>query len=227
MHRSVQYGLAVATLLLASMLPADAFAASAGTSTPGADPWSFILVVLVLVVVALLVAVGILLLHTWGDRQQGAGAAPPALTPAESAEELPDALEVQSVSAPMNTGKRNAATAAIVVVVVIAAAIVAGQTTRPKVTEDAIVRTFSTGDPCVTAVIPLAVDSSADAQKTADAVFSALTPIRSLTTGTYDIKSATLEIGFCESETSEAAIREALAATGLLGEDTTVNEVSP
>ncbi|PKQ37658.1 MAG: hypothetical protein CVT59_06335 [Actinobacteria bacterium HGW-Actinobacteria-1] len=228
MHRRAQLGLSTAALMLASSFPSPALAASAAAGTSGGSAWSVLLIVLVVVVIALLVVVGVLLLNPASGAQHAAQetvvqASESEAVPAERSEDA----DVPAASTRANVGKRNAVSVAIVAVFVIGAVIVVGQTTKPTMTEDSITREFTSAEPCVTALIPLNVDPSADPQAAADAIFSAIAPLRGLTSGTYDIKGASLKIGFCESETSESAIRAAIAPTGLLGEGGASSESTP
>ncbi|MDP2182988.1 MAG: hypothetical protein Q8K99_10530 [Actinomycetota bacterium] len=113
---------------------------------------------------------------------------------------------------------RTKATAAIIGVIVILAVVIATQTTKPQQVGDTISQTFTPGEPCTVATIPLVVADGADPQATADALFAALKPMVGLNTATYNIKTSSIEVGFCDSETSEAVVRQALAATGLVAE---------
>lgn len=228
MHHRSHFGLSAAALMLASSFPAPAFAASAAAGTSGGSAWSVLLIVLVVVVIALLVIVGILLLNPASATQRDMSQTiAPVSESAAAPAALPEETEAPTVSTRANASKRNAVSVAIVAIFVIGAVIVVGQTTKPTVSGDSITREFTSAEPCVTALIPLDVDPSVDPQKAADAIFSAIAPLRGLTSGTYDIKGASLEIGFCESETSEAAIREAIAPTGLLGEGGASSESTP
>jgi hypothetical protein len=114
--------------------------------------------------------------------------------------------------------KRNIATVSIIGAIVVAALLIAGQATKPRLTGDTISQTFSPGEPCATASIALAARGNTDPEKTAESLFAAIKPIPGLTTGSYNWKTSQLEIGFCESQSSEAAIRQALAPTGLVAE---------
>jgi hypothetical protein len=112
--------------------------------------------------------------------------------------------------------KRNLVTAIVIAVLIVFVLILGSQSTGPKVTGDTISRTFSNAEPCATADIALAVPASADPAKTAETLFSALEPVKSLTTATYNIKTACIDVGFCESQTNEEALRSVLGPTGLL-----------
>jgi hypothetical protein len=123
--------------------------------------------------------------------------------------------------------KRNLVTAAIIGVLVVAAVVVGVQNTRPKMTGDTISQVFSSAEPCATADIALTVPDKADPQKTAETVFAAIRPIAGLTTATYNRKTNRIDIGYCESSSSEAALRQALAPTGLVAEGGTTVAPAP
>ncbi len=142
-----------------------------------------------------------------------------------SAAETTDADDVDGASdsespvsgQPMSgRAKRNLVTALIVGALAVAAVVVGMQSTAPKMTGDTISQTFSAGEPCATAKISLAVPDQADPQKTAEALFAAIKPIAGLTTATYNRKTSSIDIGYCDSTSSEAALRQALAPTGMV-----------
>ena len=114
--------------------------------------------------------------------------------------------------------KRNLMTGAIIGVLILAAAVVVMQTTRPQLTGDTISQTFAPGEPCATATIPIKVSGNADPRATADALFAALKPLAGLNTATYNLKKLSIDVGYCESQTSEDALRQALAPTGLVAQ---------
>jgi hypothetical protein len=112
--------------------------------------------------------------------------------------------------------KRNLVTAVITAVLIVAAVAVGMTTTRPRALGDTISQTYSSAEPCATAKIALTVPNGADPSKTAEAMFAAIKPIPGLTTATYNIKTGSIDIGYCESSSSEAALRQALATTGMV-----------
>jgi hypothetical protein len=112
--------------------------------------------------------------------------------------------------------KRNLVTVGIIAVLIVVAVVVGMQTTRPQVTGETITQTFASGDPCANAVIPIAAASDADPRKTAETLFAAIKPIPGLTSATYNSKTKRIDIGYCESSSSELALRQALAPTGLV-----------
>ncbi len=141
---------------------------------------------------------------------------------ASDAAELVDESQVEEIEqerpVPASAGKRNMVTALIVGVLVVAAVIVATQTTKPTVAGAAISQTFETGQACVTVSVPVVAADKADSQDTADALFSALTQLKGLKTATYDAELSSISVGFCETSTTEDAIRQAIAAAGLLAQ---------
>ena len=114
--------------------------------------------------------------------------------------------------------KRNLVTGAIIGILIVAAAVVVAQTTRPQLTGDTISQTFAPGEPCATATIPIKVSGDSDPRATADALFAALKPLTGLNTATYNIKKMSIDVGYCESQTTEDALRQALAPTGLVAQ---------
>jgi hypothetical protein len=124
---------------------------------------------------------------------------------------------VSAPSAPL-TGKtkRNLVTAVIIGALIIVAVVVGVQTTRPQGTGDTITQTFAAGEACANASFPLAVSDGADPRKTAEALFSAIKPIPGLTKATYNVKTKSIDIGYCESSSSEGVFRDALAPTGMV-----------
>lgn len=128
-----------------------------------------------------------------------------------------DALDVEETRRHMSgRAKRTAITVAMIAVMIIIAGVVGKETTKPQLSGDTISQTFAAGDPCATADIALTVEVAADPAKTAEALFAALRPVTGMNTATYDRKASTVRAGFCESKTSEAAVRAALQPTGLL-----------
>jgi hypothetical protein len=114
--------------------------------------------------------------------------------------------------------KRKLVTGVIILALVLVAVIAGAQSTKPKLTGDTISTTFSPGEPCATATIPLEVKDGADPTATADKLFSALRPLGGMNVATYNYKTSSVEVGFCESSASESSIRAALASTGLVAQ---------
>ena len=114
------------------------------------------------------------------------------------------------------SAKRGIVTALVIGLLVVLAFVVADQSSKSKVTGDTITKTFSSAEPCENAQIALAVDDGADPANTAETLFAAIQSVPSLTTATYNHKTKSIQIGYCESQTSEAALKQALAPTGLV-----------
>jgi hypothetical protein len=109
---------------------------------------------------------------------------------------------------------------ALVVAIIVAVALFLGQqSTSPRLTGDTISQTFSQGEPCATTTIALAVPTGSDPTATAAKLFDALEPLPGLNAGTYNWKTSSIEVGFCESKTSSGAVIEALAPTDLVARE--------
>jgi len=126
------------------------------------------------------------------------------------------ANDVAPASALTGRAKRNLVTGGIVAVLVLAAGIVGTQATKPKLEGDSVTRTFSQAAPCANATIALTVPGGSDPMATAEKIFAVLKPISGMTSATYNVKNSSVEVGFCESTSNEAAIRSALVPTGFI-----------
>jgi len=138
-----------------------------------------------------------------------------------------DDESVADDAARSGVAKRNMVTAVIVAVIVIVAIVAGIQTAKPQQIGDTISQTFNPGEACATANIQLTVPADSDPQATADSLFAALGTIEGLNTVTYNQKTSSLSVGYCESETTEILVREALATTGLLAPATAPVSPSP
>jgi len=114
--------------------------------------------------------------------------------------------------------KRRVATGVVIVLVIGAGLLIGRMNTGAKTTGDTISETFSAGEPCATATFTISPQPGANPGATAESLFSALRPLTGLNTGTYDFKTSTLVVGYCESQSSEPTLRQALEKTGLLGQ---------
>ena len=216
-------------LAVAYSLPTVAAAAAAGAAPSGGS----LAVPIVLVLLVLAAFVGLIVAVRRKMAGSAAGDNEGYVAPAKAksgrassvAVEMDDAqveeaevpAEADSSKAPLSgKSKRNLVTAVIIGVLIVAAIAVGVQTTKPKITGDTISQTFSSAEPCATANIPLTVAKGADPSETAEALFAAIKPIPGLTTATYNLKTASIDIGYCESSSSEAALRQALAPTGMV-----------
>jgi len=152
--------------------------------------------------------------------------------PTTRKEAVDDDGDDQDEDAPESPGlspsaKRGIVTVGIIGLLVVLAFVVADQNSKSKVTGDTITKTFSSAEPCENAQIAVAVDDGADPQQTAETLFAAIQSVPSLTTATYNHKAGSIQIGYCESQTSEAALKEALAPTGLVSATTTEPAPAP
>lgn len=129
-----------------------------------------------------------------------------------------DAEEPADAASRTGVARRNMVTAVIVGLILIIAVVLGLQAGKPQVVGDSIIETYSAQEPCATISIALATAGDDDPAATGKQMFDAIRPLAGLTTATYNFKTGSLEVGFCESETSEEAIRAALAPTGVLAE---------
>jgi hypothetical protein len=104
----------------------------------------------------------------------------------------------------------------MLVLFVLAGSAVGWQAMKPSVVGDTISQVFAGGDPCATVVIPVAAAEGADPAATGSALFAALKPVSGVKAATFNVRTLSIEVGYCESETSEAELRNALAATGFV-----------
>jgi hypothetical protein len=88
--------------------------------------------------------------------------------------------------------------------------------TKPQVQGDVITRTFSSGDPCTSTVVPLAVTAGGDMSDAAEKLFAVLQTLPSITTATIYKDQPRIEVGYCESSLQPGQVEQALAATGLV-----------
>ena len=114
--------------------------------------------------------------------------------------------------------KKAILTLAIVAPIVVLAVIAGAQATKPKFEGDTITKTFSQGAPCATAIIPLNLTGGADPLDVSENLFAAIEPVKGLNSATLNLKTSSIEVGFCESSANEAVIRQALLPTGLVAE---------
>jgi len=214
-------------LALAAVYTLPAAAGADTSSQQGTTSGSVVAIVLVLAAAA--AAAGI----TMGVRRKLAAKAGEVTRPADAGEQAsddaeygegpigegrdgeaddgPDLSENRGMSSSL---KRNLSTGAIIVVLVIAAVAVGSRSTRPQAIGDTISQTFSAGEPCETAQIPVA--NAGDPEDTAKRLFAALGTMTGLNAATYNIKTQSIEVGYCESQTSEDAVRRVLQSTGLV-----------
>ncbi len=214
--------------------PAATTGSGASVSAPGGSQGTFvsILLVVVLLVGGVMVVMGargkIAARTADADAAEepadGAATGPVATFAAahaaddDAADDASDADGDASGGSAAGAAKRRMVTAIIAGVLVIAAVALGIQAAKPQVVGDTVAEVFVQGEACVTVDIPVASAGDKDPTATGKALFDAIRPLPGLKSATYDFKNGALTVGFCESETSEAAIREALAPTGMLAE---------
>jgi hypothetical protein len=215
------------TFAVGYTLPAVSAAAATGAASSGGSNSVVPIVLVVLVSAAflgLIVAVRRKMVGSPAETDERvAGADSRQGTTRRSAE--PDGYDsgpsskksASSPNAPLSgKTKRNLVTAAIIGALVVVAVIVGVQTTRPQGTGDTITQTFAAGEACANASFPLAVTDGADPRKTAETLFAAIKPIPGLIKATYNVKTKSIDIAYCESSSSEVVLRDALTPTGMV-----------
>ena len=114
--------------------------------------------------------------------------------------------------------KKTVLTVCIIAPIFVLAVIVGAQAAKPKFEGETITKTFSQGQPCATATIPLNLAGGADALDVSENLFAALKPVQGMNSATLNLKTSCIEVGFCESSANEEVIRKALLPTGLVAE---------
>ena len=135
-----------------------------------------------------------------------------------SAETVGGAAGTEAAVRKANARKRSFATMLVIGAIVLVTFIAGQQAVKPQVAGESISQTFIQGEPCETVAIALSAPVGSDAAKTADLLFKVLKQTGSVNAATYNPAASTLEVGFCEEQTSENDIRQALAPTGLLAD---------
>jgi hypothetical protein len=112
--------------------------------------------------------------------------------------------------------KKSIMTVCIVAPIFVLAVIVGAQAAKPKFEGDTITQTFSQGEPCATATVTLNLTGGADPLDVSESLFAAIKPVKGLNSATLNLKTSSIEVGFCESSANEDVIRKALLPTGLV-----------
>jgi hypothetical protein len=139
----------------------------------------------------------------------------------EAAEDEDDSNDSQThapAGRSAGAGRRRLVTGLIIGGLVVGAIVVGSQSGKPKMIGDTVTETFAQGDPCVTANIAVALPAGTDPAQAAETLFGALRPVSGLKSATLNVKTSSMQVGFCESQTSETAVRGALAPTGLIAQ---------
>jgi hypothetical protein len=111
--------------------------------------------------------------------------------------------------------KRKLITFSTLGVIALITAIACIQSSKPQRAGDTLSRVFSSGAPCASATIQIKPPSGSNPNDVAKTLFDALASAPGMNTATYNVRTSVLDAGYCESSGSEAAVREALAPTGL------------
>ncbi len=179
--------------------------APAPGSQAGTDTGLFAQIILILVAVGAFAATFVAVRRKMALKSSDAGKRPPSReAKADGANGAPDRSEPSAGGRGLTrAAKRNLIIAGIVGAMIVPAVLIGAQTTRPRMDGDIISRTFSQQEPCATAKIPLSIPGDADPATTAETLFAAIEKIDGLTTATFNARTSSIEIGFCESQTSE------------------------
>lgn len=107
---------------------------------------------------------------------------------------------------------------ATVAVVIVIGVLVGGNSTKPQVENGTITQTFDGGSPCARVVVPVDAEAAGGPEEAAAAVFAALDAATGINEATYIIDSSSIDVGYCSTSTTEAAVREALATSGIIAQ---------
>lgn len=77
-------------------------------------------------------------------------------------------------------------------------------------------RTYSTAEACTQASIPLKAREGVDLAQSAETLLKSLEAVPGISTAALVVEESRIDIGYCDSSASEAQLRDALAATGLV-----------
>ncbi len=186
--------------------PAGAATAPSQSSSDGT-----LIAVLVVVIAGIAVAIGVLSRRKTAQPEAVAGGA-------QDDDDAGEALPATTASNPSRATKRRIATFAVIGALVLVVVIVGNQGTKPKVVGGTMTQTFVPGDACTTANIAIKTPENGDQQKAVETVFAALQAAGGINNATFNPQTSSIQVGFCDSQTTEEAVRTAIANTGLLGE---------
>lgn len=192
-------------------------AAVDGQRTPKEASSSSGATVLALFIAVIAFAVGAIVLTRRNKASSSAPDAVDARKPSKTSKPA-DADADTAAPAPRSAGasKRNLITAIIIGVFVLGTVIVGVQGTKPKMAGGVVTEVFAQGESCATATIALKVPDGEDPAATAKTLFTVLRPLSN--TATYNADSSSIAVGYCESKSSESALKAALAPTGLVAQ---------
>jgi hypothetical protein len=99
---------------------------------------------------------------------------------------------------------------------ILAVAIAMVDARKPQFSGDSVTQTWAQQEACATASIPLNVSSPSEASAGAQRLFDAIKDVDGIVSATVRFSDPHIEIGYCESSSSEADLRQRLASTGLV-----------
>jgi hypothetical protein len=119
------------------------------------------------------------------------------------------------------------ATAVVVGVLVAGTALAVGIGNSPRVDGGKMTRQFGSASPCVTSTVSVVAEPGIDLAEQGDKLLGAFEGKQGVTDVTLDIAKSTVEIGYCESEQSEATLRQILTGTGLVSVGPSIAKPTP
>ncbi len=143
----------------------------------------------------------------------------PSTTPPAAVE--PDVLDDDTAEqvAPASPRRSNlpvAIVAGVIAVLVVVGFAAGSRSSATQKGGGVVSRTYSTAEACTQASIPLQPRQGVDLAQSAETLLKSLEAVPGISTAALTVAESRIDIGYCDSSASEAQLREALAATGLV-----------
>lgn len=199
----------------------SAVAATGGATAGASDPT----LALVLIGIVALAAMTVVFLAAGRIKRARSDEDPDdAETPVRSKEKRSSSKTTEEVDVPEERRPARSNMKLVIVALVIVAmaipllvaVVVAQESRKPQVSTDSVTQTWSQTEPCTTASIPLKAASPAEASAAAARLFAAIQTVPGIVSATVHFSQPSIEIGYCDSSSSEAELRQRLAATGMV-----------
>jgi len=94
--------------------------------------------------------------------------------------------------------------------------VVLGQSGGPQVVDGVLTRSFGGAGACTSTTLTLVPSEGADLGRDGEKLIGSLATVESIGLVTLDVAQSQMKVEFCESTTSEQAIKDTLASTGLV-----------
>ncbi len=107
-------------------------------------------------------------------------------------------------------------TIAFVVVLVVIAVIAGSGANQVSLVDGKVTRTIATVDECASATLPLTIPAGETIEDAAESIFDALSKTTGVGVVTVYEDDPRVQIAYCQSNSTEPALREVLAPTGYL-----------